>query len=300
MNLFKMPRIGLALGGGSAKGLAHIGVIKVFEEEGIPIDVIAGTSIGSIVGGLYALNPDPLYLENRARVLVNSDAFKDLRLDKFNRNQSGGWFGRIKSRLKDGLTVAESLMKPSIVAKEPTERVFKELFGDKEFSDTRIPFACISLDLLSGNDVIFTTGPLWKATMASSAIPGIFPKVEFENYVLVDGGVTANVPIQAARALGADIVIGVILGRQLSPPGDLSSALEVILRSDELAKFKLFRLTLEEADFIIDIELPDIHWTEFGRIDELIQRGEAAARSALEGVRKITKGRGFFSRLFRR
>jgi len=300
MSIFRRPRIGLALGGGSAKGLAHIGVIKVFEEEGIPIDVIAGTSIGSIVGGLFALNPDPLYLENKARVLINSDAFKDLRLEKFNKNQSGGWFGRIKSRLKDGLTVAESLMKPSIIPREPTENIFKELFENKEFSDTRIPFACISLDLLSGNDVIFTTGPLWKATMASSAIPGVFPKVEYENYVLVDGGVTANVPIQAARALGADIVIGVILGRQLSPPGELSSALEVILRSEELAKFKLFRLTLEEADFIIDIELPDIHWTEFGRIDELIQRGESITRSVLDGVRKIIRGRGIFSRIFRR
>ena len=300
MRIFRMPRIGLALGGGSAKGLAHIGVIKVFEEEGIPIDVIAGTSIGSIVGGIYALNPNPLYLENKAKAMVNSDAFMDLRLDKFNKHQSGGLFGRIKSRLKDGLTVAETLMKPSIVSEESTKRVFKGLFHNKEFSDTRIPFACISLDLITGKDVIFTVGPLWKATMASSAIPGIFPKVEYENYVLVDGGVTANVPIQAARALGADIVIGVILGRKLGPPGDLSSALEVILRSDELAKFKLFRLTLEEADFLIDVELPDIHWTEFGRIDELIKRGESAAYSAIKDVKRIVGRHGFISTFFRR
>ncbi len=297
--LKKRPVLGLALGGGSAKGLAHIGVIKVLVEEGINIDMISGTSIGAIVGGIYALNPDVEYLIKRARELVFSEAFTNLKLDKFTKNE-GGWFGRIKSRFKDGITLAESLMKESIIKKELTEKVFKEIFGDYDIRDTKIPFSCVALDLITGDDVIFFKGPLWKTAMASAAIPGVFPPVNYENYMLVDGGVTANVPIEAVKKMGSNKVIGVIVGgklKELNPP---KTALEVILRADEIAKFKLFRTTLKEANLIIDIDLKDFHWTDFSRIDELIKKGEEAAREATGRIKELTKPKGFLERIFRR
>lgn len=150
----KKPVLGLAFGGGAAKGLAHIGVLKVLNEEGIKVDIVSGTSIGAIVGGLYAINPDVEYLIKKSKELVSSEAFKNLRLDKFTKNE-GGWFGRIKSRFKDGITLAEALMKESIIKKKITEEVFKEIFGDLDIRDTKIPFSCVALDLITGEDVIF-------------------------------------------------------------------------------------------------------------------------------------------------
>jgi NTE family protein len=117
----KEYKLGIALGGGSAKGLAHIGVLKVLNEEGIKIHSISGTSIGSIVGGIYALKPEIENLLSESKRLINSNAFKELRFDKFSRNE-GGWFGRIKSRFRDGLTIADALMKKSLIPEETFEK----------------------------------------------------------------------------------------------------------------------------------------------------------------------------------
>lgn len=216
-----------------------------------------------------------------------------MKLDKFTKNE-GGWFGRIKSRFKNGMTLAESLMKESIIKKEQTENVYKEIFGDYDIRDTKIPFSCIALDLLTGDDVIFFKGPLWKNSKASAAIPGIFSHIKYEDFILVDGGVTANVPIGAVKKLGSDKVLAVIVGGKLKEVNPPKTALEVILRADEIAKFKLFRTTLKEADFIIDIDLKEFHWTDFSRIDELIKKGEEATREAINKIKELTKTKGFW------
>lgn len=136
--------------------------------------------------------------------------------------------------------------------------------------------------------------------MASAAIPGIFPHVNYKEYILVDGGVTTNVPIESVKKLGADKVIAVIVGGKLKETNPPKTALETILRAYEIAKFKLFRTILKEADFIIDIDLKEFHWTDFSRIDELIKKGEKTTRNEIEKIKELTKPKRFLKTLFRR
>ncbi len=295
--LFKKPRVGIALAGGGAKGLAHIGFLEVLKKNGIPIDIISGTSIGAVIGAAYALEPDIEKMKAKLRILIESDVFRDLKLDKFKSVEEDHWFDRIRNKLKMSLTFAEAATRPSLISEVQVLRLFDELFGEKTFKDTKLPFAAVALDLISGEDVLFREGLIRDAVRASTAIPGLFPTVRLDGKILVDGGVTANAPITAARKLGANIVIGAIFGYEPSPPGRLESSMSVILRGDELAKLKLFRMLIEKADYVVEIDTGDTHWTDFGMYEECIEKGKEVAAGHLDKLKRISSG-GPFRRLF--
>ncbi|MCD4848820.1 MAG: patatin-like phospholipase family protein [Candidatus Aegiribacteria sp.] len=295
--LFKKPRIGIALAGGGAKGLAHIGFLETLKENGIPIDIISGTSIGAVIGAAYALEPDIEKLKETLRILIESDVFRDLKLDKFKSVEEDHWFDRIRNKLKMSLTFAEAATRPSLVPEIQVVKLFNELFGEKTFKDTKLPFAAVALDLVSGEDVLFREGLIRDAVRASTAIPGIFPTVSIDGKLLVDGGVTANAPITAARKLGADVIISAIFGYEPSPPGKLESSMSVILRGDELAKLKLFRMLIEKADYVVEIDTGNTHWTDFGMYEECIEKGKEAAITHLDKLKRISSG-GSFRRWF--
>ncbi|HMA76503.1 MAG TPA: patatin-like phospholipase family protein [Candidatus Krumholzibacteriaceae bacterium] len=296
--LFGKKKIGLALAGGGAKGLAHIGLLEVLEREGIPVDVISGTSIGAIIGANYALEPDIEKLKQTATSLVKSEMYNDLKLDRLRPCKENNWFDRIRNKAKSRLTFTEALLKPSLISEEPVKRFFDEFYDEKKFEDTEIPFAAVALDLVSGEDVIFREGLIKDALRASTAIPGIFPAVEMDGRLLVDGGVTANDPVLAARELGADVVIGIIFGYDPRPVGRLKNSMDVILRGDQLAKLKLFRMLISKADYVVEIDTGDIHWTDFGRLEECIEMGCEAAKRNVDGLRKAAGG-NFFRRYFK-
>ena len=295
--LFKKPKTGIALAGGGAKGLAQIGFLEILEKNGIPIDIISGTSIGAVIGAAYALEPDIEKLKATLRILMESDVFRDLKLDKFKSVEEDHWFNRIRNKLKMSLTFAEAATRPSLIPEMQVIKLFDELFGEKTFEDTEIPFAAVALDLISGEDVLFREGLIRDAVRASTAIPGIFPTVNIDGKMLVDGGVTANAPITAAKKLGADIIIGVIFGYEPSPPGKLENSMSVILRGDELAKLKLFRMLIEHADYVVEIDTGNTHWTDFGIYEECIEKGKEAAIRHLDKLKRISSG-GPFRRWF--
>jgi len=297
--IYRNPSIGIALSGGGAKGLAHIGVLEALEEEGIKIDKIAGTSMGAIVGGLYALNPESRWMKERAYNIVSSDIFKSIGLEKFRETDEDTWFDRFRNRLKSGMVMTESFLKQAFIQEENVEKIFKELFKEKTFSDTALPFAAVALDLITGNDVIFKEGPLWRAVKASAAIPGIFPPVRYNNMILVDGGVTANVPVEAVKNLGANFVIAVVFDLSPAPPGNLNTAFEIYMRSDELAKVKLERLLIHQADVVIPVDTKHHHWTEFESIDFFIEVGKNSTKQHIKEIKSgLTRKKGFFSRIF--
>ncbi|NOQ22644.1 MAG: hypothetical protein GQ565_08350 [Candidatus Aegiribacteria sp.] len=295
--LFRKPTIGIALAGGGAKGLAHIGFLEILVNNGIPIDIISGTSIGAVIGAAYALEPDTEKLKATLRMLIESDVFRNLKLNKFKSVEEDHWFNRIRNRLRVSLTFAEAATKPSLVPELQVVRLFDELFGEKTFEDAELPFAAVALDLISGEDVLFREGLISDAVRASTAIPGVFPTVNMNGKKLVDGGVTANAPVTAARKLGADIVIGVIFGYEPSPPGKLESSMSVILRGDELAKLKLFRMLIEKADYVVEIDAGNTHWTDFGIYEESIEKGREAAIRHLDQLKRISGG-GLFRKWF--
>jgi len=298
--IFQKPSIGLALSGGGAKGLAYIGVLEVLEKENIPINIVAGTSMGAIVGAVYCLNPDLEIIRQEAYRITKSDAYKDIGLEKFRKTDEDTWFDRLRNKLKGGMVMTESFLKQSFVPEENITKIFKTIFGENTFDDLKIPFAAVSLDLIGGKDIIMKEGYLWEAVKASAAIPGIFPPVRQNNMVLVDGGVTANVPIEAAIEMGANIVIAVVFDEKPSHPGNLDTAFEIYMRSDELAKVKLEKMLLSKADIVIPVDIIKHHWTEFENIDFFIERGRMAAQKRIKDIKNIlAKKNSFLKRFFR-
>lgn len=247
-------RIGLALGGGAAKGFAHIGVIKMLEANGIRIDVVAGTSAGSVVGALYASGLDAFALQKQA-VALDEDRIRDVRL-------FGGGLVQGKA-LQDYVNAS--------VGNRPIEKLAR-------------PFAAVSTELETGRRVVFTRGNTGQAVRASSSIPGVFEPVEIGRAHYVDGGVVSPVPVDAARQLGADIVIAVDISTKVNgtAPGSL---LGTVNQSITIMGQTLGRQELARADVLIRPNVNDIGPADFAQKNDAILEGERAAVAALPGIR---------------
>jgi NTE family protein len=250
------PGIGLALGGGFARGFAHLGVLQVLEQNHIPIACIAGTSVGSILGAAYASGA-PL-----ARIIATCRTlrFRDI----------GSW--RV-SRL--GLASNHRLG-------DLVERVFDA----KEFDDLRIPMAIVATDLDTGEPVVLTHGNLVDAIRASCAFPGLFEPVKIGTRCLADGGLVAPVPTRAARDMGAEFVLGVSVGTQDADRGSPSNIFQVVTRAVSAAQKHQLEVWERYADLVLR---PDVHsftWDAFDRADEAIEAGAEVTRRALSRIHK--------------
>ena len=251
------PGIGLALGGGFARGFAHLGVLKVFEQHQIPISHIAGTSVGSILGAAYASGA-PL-----ARII---ETCRTLRFRDFAR-----W--RV-SRL--GLASNHRLG-------DLIERVFQS----RQFEELRIPLAVVATDLTSGEPVVFTQGNLVDAIRASCAFPGLFEPVEIGTRCLADGGLVAPVPTRAARDLGATTVLGISVGMQDGHRGAPSNIFQVVSRAVSAAQKHQLEIWERYADLVLRPDVQSLAWDDFDRAEEAIEAGAVAARRALPRIQKL-------------
>lgn len=285
-------KIGLALGGGGARGLAHIGVLKALEEERIPIGAIAGTSMGAIIGGAYAQYPDSKRLTSIVHDLI----------DKF--NLRSGWMEFLCRDFEKNENRKESLLKEisyfvrkrfmylvgvsriSLESKEKLMDPLRVALNDEPIEQAKIPFAAVAVDLLSGMEVAIRKGSMIDAVYASSSIEGIFPPLRLNNQLLSDGGVTSLVPVDAARKLQANFIIGVNIPEMPKRENRLGSGIEIILRADSLTRGKLSNLVLETADMVITPEVRTIHWANFGKVDECIQKGYQATKRKIDELRK--------------
>ncbi|MDF2547277.1 MAG: hypothetical protein K0R93_2175 [Anaerosolibacter sp.] len=252
----KEPTIGLALGGGAVWGISHIGVLKALENHQIPIHYISGTSIGALVGGLYAagISTDKLYN------LALSTQWKNL------------------SKL--------SLPLSGLLSNAPMDNYIHQLIGNKTFADLKIPFVAVTTDLLTGEDIILSSGKLSKAIRASTSIPGIFHPMVIDNHTLVDGGVTSNVPVQALKCFSPDIVIAVNLVPSLSDwlP---TTGLEVILKSLFIMQQRVVVKETSQADFVINLSMKEFSPIDFSKSRELYQKGMSEAISHIEQIQEL-------------
>ncbi len=251
------PGIGLALGGGFARGFAHLGVLQVLEHNHVPISCIAGTSVGSILGAAYASGA------SLARIMATC---RTLRLRDIAR-----W--RV-SRL--GLASNHRLG-------DLIERVFEA----RQFEDLHIPMAVVATDLNSGEPVVITHGNLIDAIRASCAFPGLFEPVEIGTRCLADGGLVAPVPTRAARDLGAEFVLGVSVGVQDGYRGTPSNIFQVVSRAVTAAQKHQHEVWERHADLVLRPDVQSLAWDDFERADEAIEAGATAARSALPRIQKF-------------
>ncbi|MBN2297537.1 MAG: patatin-like phospholipase family protein, partial [Deltaproteobacteria bacterium] len=191
MRFRRKKRTVLILGAGGSRGLAHIGVIRALKEENIPVDCIVGISFGAIIGAMYSLYLDIDEVEKRLKEYMNSPLFQETRRDMElpQPDMARTFLEKIQSTIKQGYFFTRALSRKSVVTPETFVLHMKELVGDHTFADLKIPFKCSSVDLITGNPIIFTDGDLFMALQASCATPGFFPPVSMHGMLLVDGGV---------------------------------------------------------------------------------------------------------------
>ncbi len=285
INSHTRPKIGLVLSGGGARGAAHIGVIEVLEKLGVPVDYIAGTSMGSIVGGLYASG---MSTDEITQVLVSIDwssAFIDKisREDRSFRRKKDDDLYLIKSR--PGLSDSGELKLPvGILQGQEIDLIFKRhtvnVAGIDNFDNLKIPYRAVATDIVTGQTVVIDSGDLASAMRASMSIPPIFSPVERDGKLLVDGGVSNNLPIDVARNMGADVVIVVDISTPLLKKEQLTSTLSI---TGQLTGILTRRnteeqlTTLRDGDVLIIPELGDITSGSFDRAGEAIPLGVTAA-----------------------
>jgi NTE family protein len=282
------PRIGLALAGGGGKGWAHIGVLKVLEEQRVPIDCIAGTSAGSIIGGVYASGMTP---EEMEKIVLSSDwgtIFQDSapRQDQsFERKREdvrGLWdlelgIGRGGVKVPSGIFAGQEVN--ALLRRMTTRSV-----GVKTFDDLQIPFRAVATDLTTGEIVVLDRGELAAAMRASMAVPGAFTPESIDGRILVDGGLRQNLPVQTVRAMGADVIIAVDLGTTTPPTAaQLANPLAVAQQMlNILLDLNVYasREALNPRDVLISPKVQTFASGDFAKGAELVPIGEEAARAA--------------------
>jgi len=271
----KKRKIGLALGGGAARGLAHIGVLEILEREKIPIDMIAGTSAGAAIGALFAQGKNTSELKELVRK----------------------WDWKQRAQMLD-----LSLPKSGFIAGRKIKQLLKSIIGDVKFSDLKLPFACVATDINTGEEIVINQGSVLEAVRASISIPIIFTVVKRNGRYLVDGGLVNPVPVSVLKNMGADFIIAVNvmprLNKQLEPvyletpaAGEKSATKEpnifsIILKMFSIINGQVVGTSLNGADVIIEPRLVNINLGDFSHTDECILQGGLSTIDAVIEIKR--------------
>ncbi|HSP33886.1 MAG TPA: patatin-like phospholipase family protein, partial [Thermoanaerobaculia bacterium] len=285
------PKIGLALGGGGARGCAHVGVLRALERMHVPIDYIAGTSMGAVVGGLYASGMDADQIEAGLTAIDWHDAlndhtrFKDLSYrrkedeTRYLTEFEAGFHGR-KLALPLGLRSAQKL-------RFILQTYLLPVSATRDFSKLPIPFKAVAADIETGDAVVLDHGDLEEAIRASMSIPGIFAPLQLDGKLLVDGGVADNVPVDVVRAMGADIVIAVDVGSPLLKSDRLGSLFTVTSQVLTLITRRNAELQIANADFVIVPPVAQFGTLDFASAEAIIAAGEREADRQRERLERL-------------
>ncbi|WP_291870182.1 patatin-like phospholipase family protein [Maribacter sp.] len=282
-------KVGLVLSGGGAKGLAHIGALKIIEEAGVKIDYIGGTSMGAIVGSLYAAGYSATELDS---------IFKNTNLGSLiqdNLPRSAKTFYEKDDSERYAITLPFNNFKISVpTAYSGGQNIYNEFVrllypvkDIKEFKNLPIPFVCIATNVETGKEVILDKGYLPEAVMASGTLPSLFEPVSINGEILIDGGIVNNYPIDQVRALGADVIIGVDVQHGLSARDDLLSATEVLFQISNYRAATDMQKKSEETDVYIQPNIGEYSVLDFNKGDEIIKTGEAAAIKKFSELKTI-------------
>ena len=277
-------KVGLALGGGGVRGFSHIGVLNVLEQEGIDIDLIVGTSAGALIGGAYASGQSPREIQAKIDAYLRSPEFdasmlKSVGLTFSPENKS--FFKQARTFIMNRFWFAQAFFKPSILPSNDFESLINYFLPEMDIRETKIPFHAVSTDLITGKKIIFSEGPLRQAVLASCSVPGALAPVRHGDWLLADGGITSLVPVHATREAGADVVIAVMVDRDLRADVSIETAKDVVYRAGEITTNALEASELESADVIIRPQVGNLHWRDFSRAVDLIKTGEQATRESL-------------------
>ncbi len=280
-------KFGLVLGGGGARGLAHVGVIKALESAGLVPDLVVGASMGAIIGGAYALFADSRKLEEKVLRLVRDRSIVKLEALAAQRSEEEKEiiFQKLATFVANLYLWNLRAINGFITEGSQFKKIIDLLIEGKKFSDTKIKFACTALDINWGKEVLFTEGSLSEAIFSSMAIPGVFPPVKNGDKLLVDGGIINLAPVAVAKQLGAEVVVAVDVSLDIKP-AEFKNGHDILFRTDMIKEKELSNLKMQAAEVIVRPDVGDYSWARFSGVDSLVQKGEAAIKSRLAEIEK--------------
>ena len=289
------PKIGLVLSGGGARGIAHVGVVRVLDEMRVPIDYIAGTSMGAMVGSLYASGISAAEIE---RVFQDTDwtmllSDRPPRAQRSYRRKSDDFGFLVDFEVglkKEGLTIPQGLMQGQNLSLE-LRKLLTPVANISEFDRLPIPYRTIGTDLVTGQEVVLDSGDLPMAIRASMSAPGLLKPVRIDGRLLIDGGVANNLPVEVTRSMGADVLIVVDVGTALADEADLDSALKIMAQMNTImgrARTEAQKQLMTDEDVLITPDLGPIAFQSFDQAAQAIQRGEVAARQSMDELRRFS------------
>jgi len=288
--------ISLALGGGGARGFAHLGVFQALKGRGIPVRSIVGTSSGAIAGAGLALGYDIAEMVERAREFAASPLANDPRVKAMIREGAGetraGLGDRFGRLVCQGRLLKSLVLEDSVLGQEFFRAMVEFFAPDVMIESLPLPFAAVATDSQSGQTVILDHGPLREALAASCAVPGVAPLVRHQGRALMDGGVCSLVPTLEARRLGHARLLAVSVDRALeASPAEPRQALEVFLRAGDIQATVLNELTLRQADLVLRPPVGHLHWMDFVKAEQMVEAGRREAELRLDAIERLAANR---------
>lgn len=287
------PRFGLALGGGGARGFAHIGVLARLEALGIKPDIITGTSMGAVVAAAYLKMQSAQDTLDELNRLVESEEFQRLGLNRIDVEGRGGesFWHQVSKAIQDRIIINMAHSRQGLVHAERITEALEVVFDKNIWQAGGMKLGIVATDLMTGEDVYFTQDSVVDAVQASISLPGFMPPHELGGRVLVDGGVSQLVPIRLAKEMGADFVLAVDVGQGIEPLTEMDNAMAILSQSDNIRSCHYRDMLNQEADVLLAPEMPGVHWYSYSRRNEFVELGEGAF-----DLQKVTFQRAWYQK----
>ena len=280
--MYKNLKIGLALGGGGARGACHIGILKSLERNGIIPDVISGTSAGSMIGAMYASHANADIVEEKYISHVNGEDFKDLGFRYIpNNEKDDSIFSQVFKQIKNQYILMVSSNRKSLVKNERLSKAANNLFSNSQFSDLKIPLIITATDLISGKPMLYKSGNVVDAVVKSSSIPGFIEPTYIDNRMLLDGGIVFPTPVPPLVG-ECDFIIAINISKAFKTDDEPENIFEIMNRSRDISTLHLNSYLLNQSNFVISPKHENLHWSAFDKTKEFIQNGYNAAESEME------------------
>ena len=292
------PFLGLALGGGGARGAAHIGVLHVLHEHKIIPEHLAGTSAGAVIGAMYAATLDPAWMESRFREFLMNETTKfRASTELMNDRNPETLLEKATKKIRDHFAVILGVNRSYIIKRDVIDEMLEFLLPVRTFEELQIPLKVVATDIQTSSDHIYESGNLIEAVARSCSIPGFIKPTRDGDAMLVDGGVTNPLPISTLRD-ECDFVLAVNIDRGSLPQLRSPNMVEIMKRADLITGSRLTTAIIKEADFLITPEVLGLHWSDYGHFDTLVENGRQAAEGNLQELRsKINRKSNVFYKL---
>ena len=284
----KKSALGIALGGGGARGAAHIGVLQKIKEAGIKVDLVSGVSAGSVIAAMYAFSEDPFWIEDKFRKLWSRSDFISKNKMKSDNDASISFAESFKKKISDHYTAIHNLHKNSLVDTLELEEAIKTLLPITNFSELKIPLKVVATNLNNGEDVVYERGDLIGPLVQSCSIPGIFSPIIERNKVISDGGVGMPIPITVIKDI-CNFTIVIDIGQYELNGLDSSNAKSITKRANIITSNRLKSLLSLQADFVIKPDTLGKEWSDFNACEDLLIQGRKSAENIMNELMKSLK-----------